>query len=136
MSCSSRKRHLQSAPALELYDGVFFRILRKSLPLPLDIYILSAKYALIKAEQFIEWYDKKLVKSEMHLLRERTFPMLVSIIRSGRYEEVFLAMGGLYAEVLRPFEAWAHGLSVIYPEGGIGQKMHQLKGWLNSIKNT
>jgi cytoplasmic iron level regulating protein YaaA (DUF328/UPF0246 family) len=56
LACSARKRLDRSAlPAIERYDGVNFRILKKlqrehAFPHDLDVLILSAKYGLLSPE--------------------------------------------------------------------------------------
>ncbi|MCP4539438.1 MAG: hypothetical protein GY832_20060 [Chloroflexi bacterium] len=47
LSCSQKKR-LEPGPAYLVYDGPYYRILRKhGPPWPVDVYVLSAKYGLI-----------------------------------------------------------------------------------------
>jgi hypothetical protein len=60
LSCSQRKRpDAILLPALERYDGPMFRVLRKFLrenpskELHPDVYILSAQFGLISADQLI-----------------------------------------------------------------------------------
>ena len=66
MGCSDRKRTATGRlPALDLYDGVNFRVLRTFLnehgwPPGLCIKIVSAKYGLLDATDLIETYDQRL----------------------------------------------------------------------------
>lgn len=66
--CSKRKRSAPDLlPALERYDGIFFRILRKARreghwPDNLDILILSAKYGLLELDTAIENYDLRMIR--------------------------------------------------------------------------
>ncbi len=55
LSCSKAKLE-EPGPAIQVYDGPMFRILRKYKP-HLDVFILSARYGLIPAMHFIEPYD-------------------------------------------------------------------------------
>jgi hypothetical protein len=69
LGCSGRKRATKGKlPALELYDGVNFRVLRTFLnergwPPGLCIKILSAKHGFIDAADLIEFYDQRLDES-------------------------------------------------------------------------
>ena len=64
LACSKRKRSVTgSAPALDLYDGGLYRVVRKlqreqGLPDGLHILILSARYGLLRAEESIETYNR------------------------------------------------------------------------------
>ena len=57
IGCSKRKRQLQEAPAIEVYDGPYYRMLRKAKLEAVDISILSAKYGLIDYKTKISPYD-------------------------------------------------------------------------------
>lgn len=58
VACSQRKTN-RPGPAIQVYDGQLFRILRKYRP-DVDLFVLSAKYGLIEATQEIEPYDQRL----------------------------------------------------------------------------
>jgi len=58
LPCSKRKKPVSKAQALELYDGPFYRVVRKAKPQNLDILILSAKYGLISSNESISYYDQ------------------------------------------------------------------------------
>src|SRR5438874_2572283 len=78
LGCSDRKRAAKSKlPALDLYDGVNFRVLRAFLnqqgwPPGLCIKILSAKYGLIDATALIETYDQRLDEASAGQLNRAT----------------------------------------------------------------
>ena len=67
LSCSQRKRPTKGKlPALKRYDGPAFRVMNKfmrvcpsEVHLP-DVYILSAKFGLISADQPIPSYDHRM----------------------------------------------------------------------------
>ena len=68
VACSQRKRSDPGLlPAIERYDGVNFRVLRKARregywPENLDVLILSAKYGLLKPDTLIEDYDSRMTQ--------------------------------------------------------------------------
>ena len=75
LACSKRKRIVSgSVPALDLYDGGAYRVVRKlrrerGLPDGLHILILSARYGLLKAEESIELYDRLMDVARAEALR-------------------------------------------------------------------
>src|SRR3990172_900462 len=77
LACSQRKNEDPSlAPAIHLYDGVNYRVLRKFLlergwPPGLQIKILSAKYGLIDASTIIKPYDLRLDKRTAEKMNKR-----------------------------------------------------------------
>src|SRR5947209_15628331 len=64
LACSAAK-HKGRAPAIQLYDGVNYRVLRKALaeggwPPGLVIQIISAKYGLLDGSTIIDNYDQRM----------------------------------------------------------------------------
>ena len=82
VSCSQRKRsESRLLPAIERYDGVYFRLLRKALredywPENLDALILSAKYRLIDMATPIDSYEQRMTRSRATELKIQTIQML------------------------------------------------------------
>ena len=66
LSCSATKFHtLGGLPAIDLYDGPMYRVLRSFLresiwPSLLFVAVLSARYGLIGGLASIEYYDQKM----------------------------------------------------------------------------
>src|SRR5688572_2054397 len=83
LGCSNRKRDVKGKlPALDLYDGVNFRVLRAFLhdrgwPPGLCIKILSAKYGLIDATDLIETYNQRLDEATARQLNPTVLKSLV-----------------------------------------------------------
>jgi hypothetical protein len=72
---------LELLPALERYDGIFFRILRKARregtwPDNLDVLIISAKYGLLELDTAIEKYDLRMTKMRAKQLKPVVAPLL------------------------------------------------------------
>jgi hypothetical protein len=65
-SCSKSKQQPGvSVPALELYSGFFFKIIKKAkregaFDDDIDLCILSAEYGLIDPSTEIDWYDRRM----------------------------------------------------------------------------
>jgi hypothetical protein len=125
-------------PALDLYDGVNFRVLRAFLrergwPPGLCIKILSAAYGLIDATQLIETYDQRLDKiTARHLNRE----VLKSLVRMRKPSSVFINMGNDYLPAIEGIHSLFHKQRIIHAEGGIGLKMAQMKKWLRALPSA
>ena len=99
LGCSERKRaSTAKLPALELYDGVNFRVLRTFLnergwPPGLCIKILSAKYGLIDSTNLIESYDQRLDQPSARRMNRAT---LKKLARFGKASSVFVNLGTGY----------------------------------------
>jgi hypothetical protein len=155
LSCSSRKLwpELPGAlfPALELYDGPAYRTLRKALresqperhPVVL---ILSAEHGLIRAEEEIALYDRRMDAARAREIADdaRSLERLAQVLACARrrapdpeveHARVFVFGGVHYRAVV---QAWEHAghfgpLRLRYCEGGIGVQLGQLKRWLATV---
>jgi len=136
LGCSDRKRTAKGKlPALELYDGVNFRVLRTFLldrgwPPGLCIKILSAKYGLINATDLIESYDQRLDKEQA---RQFNPAVLKSLKTLGKLSSVFINLGKDYLPAINGTDNLFQKKRITHAEGGIGQKMAHMKRWLNGL---
>ncbi|MEK6258270.1 MAG: tRNA-guanine transglycosylase DpdA [Planctomycetota bacterium] len=136
LGCSERKRVVKGKlPALDLYDGVNFRVLRTFLhergwPPGLCIKILSAKYGLIDATDLIETYDQRLDKATACKMNRR---VLKSLARFGKPSSVFVNLGKDYLPAIEGIDPLFQKQRIVHAEGGIGLKMAHMKRWLNSL---
>jgi len=139
LACSARKRDdPQPMPALQRYDGIFHRVLRRWLHTAetsqkesLAIFILSAEFGLIEATTLIPYYDRKMDKARAQELAPRVVAELRARLQSASPCEVFLAMGKVYRLALMPVNQWLPPSAMLYiASGGIGQQAAQLREWL------
>lgn len=131
-----RKKSLEALPAIERYDGIFFRIARKYRNEDVDIMILNDDLVLIKADELLpyspprgqEWKQRKFLKKiDTNKVRKRNEEILTRVIQN--YSEVFLAMGKQFAKALPDLSKY--GVKVVFPtSGGIGPKARELVNWL------
>jgi len=139
LGCSDRKRAVKGkAPAIEMYDGVNFRVLRAFLhehgwPPGLCVKILSAKYGLIDATDLIETYDQRLDKATAGQMSRK---VLNSLARFGRPASVFVNLGKDYLPAIEGIDRLFQKERIIRAEGGIGLKMAQMKRWLLGLPST
>lgn len=137
LACSQRKREVSSpAPALHVYDGVNYRVLRKILlekgwPPGLQIKILSAKYGLIDATELIEPYDLRLDRTTA---QKKNKNVLAELKKVDQPKMVFVNLGKDYLPALNGIERVFPETKIIFADGPIGMKMQQLKIWLNKLQ--
>ncbi len=133
LACSKAKSEKRvPAPAVSLYDGVNFRVLRKFLrergwPPELQIKILSARYGLIDATELIESYDKRLRQDQAREINEQT---LAGLQRLPEPVSIFINLGRAYGPAVEGIERRFPGSQITYATGRIGERMHQMKEWL------
>ena len=141
ISCSQRKRtDPEPLPAIERYDGVNFRMIRKlrrqgELPANLDVLIISAKYGLIKGGDVIAWYDQRMTRQRALELRDHVSNNLDGILRAGKYQEIFVNLGKDYMPMLENSK-FIVDARVIHATGGIGRKMAQMLSLIHISEPT
>lgn len=89
-------------PALDMYDGPEFRVLRKFRGC-VDVFILSARYGIISGERWIIPYDAYLgVADESILSKWMAYgnPDLDRLL-SGRWDRVIIRVSSTYMKYLR-----------------------------------
>lgn len=136
LACSQKKNKRRSpAPAIHLYDGVNYRVLRKLLlergwPPGLQIKILSAKYGLIDATTVIRPYDLRLEKHYAEKMNKRT---LIGLKKLEAPSSIFVNLGKDYLPATKGLESVFPKSSIAYAEGPIGKKMQAMKMWLEGL---
>jgi hypothetical protein len=137
MACSQRKRQDAGLlPAIERYDGPAFRVLRRYLrtnpaDAP-DIWILSAKFGLIGAEELISDYDQRMMVQRARELAPDVRLWLERMVRAVGYSELFLCLSQAYLAALTGSEVCvAPGVVVRRSSGGTGKRLSELFAWLH-----
>ncbi|MEM0136056.1 MAG: hypothetical protein QXU18_12675 [Thermoplasmatales archaeon] len=132
ISCSATKRDLTDKPAIEVYNGPAYRILRKYSRTDLDILILSAKYGLISGDRKISIYEKKMTKKTAKQMRAQTTNKLVEILKSYTYNEIYINLGKTYRMAIDFDNPVFKDIDIHFDNGTIGVRLHNLKLWLIS----
>src|SRR5579884_996680 len=107
LGCSDRKRTDRGKlPAIDLYDGVNYRVLRAFFkshgwPPGLSIKILSAKYELIDATTLIDPYDQRLDAATARAFNRR---VIRSLRRVGNPKSIFINLGQDYLPAVAGIE--------------------------------
>lgn len=137
ISCSKRKKgNTAPTPALSLYDGTHYRVLRKFLgacgwPAELKIKILSSKHGLIDATQPIARYDQRMTHLRACELHDETVNQLQRTLEKGSVKEVFISLAGPYLDAIIGWDTCASpDTNIEYASGPIGARASQLKTWL------
>ena len=136
ISCSKTKKHLDNVPAIQLYDGQVYRVLKKRTPQNLEIVIISAKYGPIRSTEIISYYGQVMTVARAAELRQNVENVIRNVIRNHNPGKIFISLGFPYnlavSEELMDFLDENFHLQVAH--GPIGKRLHQLKVWLEADK--
>jgi hypothetical protein len=134
LPCSKLKKQLNNVQAIELYDGPFYRIVRRYSSSNIDIIIISAKYGLISSNDLISFYDQKMTINRAQELAEKTTSRLEQLISDNDYVEIFINLGKIYMFALKDSTILSNNNTIV-ASGRIGERLHQLKTWLELISD-
>lgn len=139
ISCSKNKIQEAKAKALELYDGPYYKIIRKMMregtfPRNLDVFILSAKYGLIESSETIELYDLKMTKERAKELHKQTIGTIKEKLWQTNYHSVYVNLGETYMLAISGIEnVIPQGTQLIMGKGEIGERMSDMKRWITTL---
>jgi len=127
-------------PAIERYDGLFYRIVRKYVDKlkekDVDVIIITEDLDIVTPETKLpykppvgeSWRSLPPIKKDpekVELLRRR----ILELVERRKYEEIFIALNKHYRELLP--DLTVHTKKVIASFKGIGPKAQALKQWLS-----
>jgi len=133
LACSALKFKSEgNIPAVHLYNGPMFRVLRSRLrshrwPERLNISILSAKYGLIGSVAPIEHYDQRMTPERARELAPSVNAALFKLAHSN--QKVHLILGQDYLQGIDT-RALSNHTRLKYAEGAIGEKLHAFSSLL------
>lgn len=136
VSCSAKKSNLVEGPAINIYDGPMFKIIRKHFTDMLDTKIISAKYGLIDVNEKISTYEMKMTPDRAENLRDSVSSDLKEILGGGNYSEVFIELGKVYQKAVDIKPEDFPNTKFLKDEGTIGLRLHNLKKWLEDSRET
>jgi len=119
-------------PALDLYDGYFFRIIKKSLRANrfqpgLDIIIISAEHGIVEPDEEIGYYDRRMGTERAEELNGDVVTAVARKVDENKYDNIWINLGKDYLPAVDGVED-AVDVPVRYIEGGgIGMKGKRLK---------
>ena len=138
LACSATKRtDIGEAPALEIYNGPNFQVLRKYLnekgwPPGFIIKIISAEHGIIDATTLITPYERRLNKERA---KKNNPEVLKHLKRLRHLESVFINLGKDYLPAIDGIEDIFPSDRTTYAAGRIGEKMRDMKQWLHALPN-
>ncbi|MFB6200143.1 MAG: DUF6884 domain-containing protein [Candidatus Nanohaloarchaea archaeon] len=134
-SCSATKNEVEGqVPAIDLYDGYFFRIIKKArrdfgLNKNLDMLILSAKHGIVRPDEEISHYDQVMDEERARELNKEVIAEIANHLEQNNYSKIVCNLGKEYRKAIEGLEdvvTEEHELQMI--EGnGIGEKGKVLK---------
>lgn len=124
--------------AIDLYDGPYYRIIKKLrreelFPSNLDVFILSAKYGIIPETHQISTYDQKMSEARAKELNEDNLQTLNTIL-SKNYSSLLVNLGKVYMKSIAGYEQFVpKDTKIILAQGEIGERMSFMKNWILSL---
>lgn len=137
LGCSATKIETDGVlPAVHLYDGPTFRVLRSFLrentwPSSLSLAVLSAKFGLIGGMAQIPYYNRRMTSMRAMQLNPSVTASLQKLVTT--HQTVDLVMGKDYLESIDLQAARADGTTFRFASGGIGMKLNRLHDLLRCI---
>ena len=132
-----RSNNPNSIPALERYQGVYFRVLKKYLRedrlKDTDVLIVSEKFGVLRPEDRVPYHEPfegKLGKQEVQKARQANLTKLAQTFSEKQYSEIFVVCGREFQKLIAGFQNLTN-TKVVFCEGaGLGPKAHNLKQWI------
>lgn len=126
-------------PALERFDGLFFRVARKYLGgvRDVDVVVMVDDLSLVYGDAPLpyrkpegsEWGRQKFSREVLEKAKMKNEEFLGKKLKNGRYSEVYLAMGKQYAEAMPDLAKC--NIEIVFPTSGrLGPKARALKEWI------
>jgi hypothetical protein len=137
LGCSATKVETDGVlPAVHLYDGPTFRVLRtflrqNSWPDSLSIAVLSAKFGLIGGLAQIPYYNMRMTSARATALSPSVTASLQEL--AAQHRTIDLVMGRDYRETIDLPTAQIAGSRFRFAEGAIGMKLNRLHGLLRNL---
>ncbi len=134
LNCSEAKRETEKPlPALEVYDGPYYRVLRKYLreyqwPENVSISTLSAKHGLIGVITDIRTYNMRMNRKQAEAKAQDCSRVLHKW--ASDHSSAHVAVGNEYAPAIAP-ALQCSGLDTEHFRGAIGLKQSQVKAFLH-----
>lgn len=137
ISCSARKKDTaKPVPAIELYTGVFYGVLRKALEEypelsgKIEVAIVSAKYGLMTSDTLVTNYDLKMTPQIAARQRSVNTKRLVELTNKAKPQAIFSVMGKTYQDSI---DFSLIDVPVKRMSGSLGYLLHDFKTLLRRI---
>lgn len=140
-SCSKSKNEaVEPVPALELYSGYFYKIIKKAmreddLRSDFNLRILSAEHGLIEPTAEISTYDRRMDSERAGELEKEVTKDLARLISESNYDEILINMGEEYRAAITNLEAKVEA-NIHYITGRLGERGNKLKRIIRTSTTT
>jgi len=125
--------------AIDRYEGVFFRVLKKYLKEGLlrdvDILIITKRHGLIGSEEFIPYeptFTSKVLSKDASKMRDQNLRTLSEWLSRKQYSEIYVNCGQEFMQLIKGFEKLTTS-KITFAVGsrrGIGPKAAHMKNWI------
>ena len=137
------KEPTEPIPAIERYNGVFFRVIRslerKGKLRGIDVIIISTTFGVLNIHSKIPYYEPKKgpwgfisKEGDFQPKRNQILRKLKSILRKRKYEEIYVNLGRGYSELVKGFEGFADAQITHAVGSGLIPKASHMKSWILS----
>lgn len=139
------KTTAQAIPAIERYDGVFMRVLRKcvreGLVDPEDILVVSPVLGMIRGLDKLpyrkaegSWHDPRINRDHVDRMNRDALLLVKNLVESRRYPEVYVNIGKKLQPIIAGIGDVVHS-RIVYAEGsGLGPKAAHMRDWIHFTK--
>lgn len=143
-SCSASKQQCSvPVPALELYDGYFYKIIKKShndgvFRDDVILRILSAEHGVVHPTERVAYYDRRMTAERAEKLRSRVVESLTETVAEEDIDTVVVNAGEDYRPALVGLgSAIGDDVDLQYVSGrGIGEMGGQLKSFIRTDESS
>lgn len=136
LACSQRKVDCQNLlPAIERYDGGSYRVIKKAKRElknldNIKILILSAKYGLIETVTPIANYEQRINRERAKELNHEVLQALRKYAIADDYLEIYIDLALDYSLAIEGVQSLFPRSRFVFAKGRIGERLRQLKLWL------
>ena len=121
-------------PAIDRFDGVYFRILRKYLRESrlkgVDVLVVSDRYGILQANDLVPFHHPSDKIKATENARASNLTKLKDMLKKASYAEIYVVCGEDFQGFIRGFEEYAN-TTVTYCQGrGLGPKARSLRDWI------
>ena len=140
-----RKINPNLLPAIERYDGIYYRIVRKYMDKikkkRIDIIIITEDLELLQSNSLLpykspkgkDWRSLALPKELIEKKQKEIRRKLLRLIESKHYDEIFIVLNKHYKKILPDLTPYTS--RVISDFRGLGHKAQALKEWIEQSGN-
>jgi hypothetical protein len=134
LSCSDLKNKSEGLMrAMDLYQGVAYKVLKNYKGPQPKIWIISAKYGFISGDANIQHYDLKMTPAIAAEQRFENTALMLKRLIPQHPEEVGIFLGSIYLQSIDLSPISNAGIQLTFFKGPIGKMLQQLKNWLNVV---